>query len=339
MQNPAAYLTTPAQHASVISLRCLDAGHLYVMEYTADYRLDDLLTAGVTGVAELTRFVQERLLTGGTSAVAAPDAESCAFVAGREGGGLLCGRNFDCRTDRSAVLLRTRPEGGYASLSLADTGWAGYGPGSLSDGTTDLSMTVALPYLPMDGMNEAGLCVSVLRLDGAPVRQSTNKPAAMTTVLMRLALDRAKSVSEAVALFAAYDMHGAIEGCDFHFLLADAAGRSAVVEYRDSRMHVFDADAAANFYLHPSVTDGGAGRRRCAIIRSVLDYRDSSLTRTDAMALLRLLRQDGPEEAAGHTQWSAVYDLADRAMDVAVCRDYTRVFHFSLYGELDAMWG
>lgn len=338
MKNPAAYLITPEQKRTVSGLTDVDAGRLYVMDYTADYRLDDMLCAGVTSVAELTRYVRTHLLSGGDTPSAAPDAGCSTFFCKSPDGACLVGRNFDYRMDMTAVLVRTRPEGAYASLSLADTGWVGYGLGSLSDGVTDISMAVSFPYLLMDGMNEKGLFVSVLKLDGTPARQHTGKPAAMTTVLMRLALDRAASVGEAVALFAAYDMHAAAEDCDFHFLLADAAGRSAVIEYVNDQMRVLDAAIATNYYLDPSVTEEGAGRYRYDVIKYTFDYRDAILTRTDAMALLRLVRQDGPEGESSYTQWSAVYDLTARALDVAVRHDYTRVFHASLYGNLEIMW-
>ena len=66
----------------------------------------------------------------------------------------------------TAVMVRTAPKDGYRSIGMADAGWVGYDIGSLSDGKSDLSAAVAMPYLIMDGMNEKGLAVSVLKLDG-----------------------------------------------------------------------------------------------------------------------------------------------------------------------------
>ena len=97
-------------------------------------------------------------------------------MAGRtEEGKPIYGRNFDYKMDMTAVLVRTAPRNGYRSIGMADAGWIGYGLGSLDDGKTDVSAAVGMPYLIMDGLNEKGLAVSVLKLDGAPTRQNTGK--------------------------------------------------------------------------------------------------------------------------------------------------------------------
>ena len=79
-------------------------------------------------------------------------------------------------------------------------GWIGYTAGTLNDGTTDLSMAAFFPYLLMDGMNEKGLAMSVLKLRGDPTLQDTGKNKISTTVALRLVLDRAATVDEALAL-------------------------------------------------------------------------------------------------------------------------------------------
>ena len=61
---------------------------------------------------------------------------------------------------------------------------------------------------------------------------------------MRLVLDEAASVREAVAIFrrTAIDFSG---GPPLHYLVADASGDSAVVEYVDGRVHGHPARRAA----------------------------------------------------------------------------------------------
>ncbi len=299
--------------AGVPGIRELDAGRLYAMD-AAGYALDDALMAGATDLRALLEQVCKIQPTAIT-----PDADGAALVVRRAGGGYLCARGHETAADAPVALVRARSADAYASLGLVDTGWAGCGAGARLDG---LPATAVLPFLVVEGMNEKGLFAAVSKRDGAPTRQRTGKPAASTTVLLRLALDRAGSVGEAIALFAAYDMQSAAEH-DFQFQLADATGRAAVVAYADGVMRVRDAAMTAE------TPDADAAR--AALVRAALAYRDDTLTRTDAMALLRLLRRDT-------TRWSAVYDLSDRALDVAVHRDYTRVYHFSLYGNLEGMW-
>ena len=78
--------------------------------------------------------------------------------------------------------------------------------------------------------------------------QDTGKPNLTTTTAIRLFLDRAANVEEALALLGQYDMHSSM-GMMVHFALADRSGRSVVVEYIDDEMVVTDTPAVTNFYL------------------------------------------------------------------------------------------
>ena len=94
----------------------------------------------------------------------------------------------------------------------------------------------------MDGMNEKGLCVAVLMIEDRPAfSQDTGKPDLTTTTAVRLLLDRAASVEEAVELLSGYDLH-ASAGMMVHFSIADASGRSVAVEYIDNEMRVVETD-------------------------------------------------------------------------------------------------
>ena len=113
-------------------------------------------------------------------------------------------------------------------------------------------ITLAAPYAPLDGINEKGLAVAVLRIADEPTDQDTGKTDITTTTAIRLMLDKAATVDEAVSLLEQYDMHSSAGSC-YHFQLADAAGNSAVVEYIDNEFVVLKADEgyqmATNFLL------------------------------------------------------------------------------------------
>ena len=83
-----------------------------------------------------------------------------------------------------------------------------------------------------------------------------------TTTAVRLLLDRAATVDEALDLLARYDMHHAI-GSAFHFHIADASGTSAVVEW--------DPDGAARI-IRAATSVPERGR----LVRPVVDAPDSS---------------------------------------------------------------
>ena len=68
----------------------------------------------------------------------------------------------------------------------------------------------------MDGVNEKGLAAAVLMLPGErPPEPDTGRTPIQTTLAVRLVLDRAATVDEALALLERYEMHHAI-GSAFH---------------------------------------------------------------------------------------------------------------------------
>lgn len=72
--------------------------------------------------------------------------------------------------------------------------------------TQDLSYIMAFPYLLMDGMNEAGFAVSVLHLDGKPTQQASTGKKLTTTLALRMMLDHARTVDEALKITDGYDL-------------------------------------------------------------------------------------------------------------------------------------
>ena len=85
--------------------------------------------------------------------------------------------------------------------------------------------TIAALYAPLDGMNEKGLCVAVNMIsDNTTIEQNSNKPDITTTTAIRLLLDKAANVEEAIALLQQYDMHASM-GMMVHFAISDVSGK------------------------------------------------------------------------------------------------------------------
>lgn len=187
-----------------------------------------------------------------------------------------------------------------------------------------------MPYLIMDGMNEKGLAVSVLKLDGKPTHQRTGKPQITTTAALRLMLDKAANVDEALALLEKYDMNSSMETANFHFLLSDADGKNVVLEYTIDDMTVIDTNYVANHYLAPKMHGFGHAYDRFAVLDSAVKFKKSIFTPFEAMSLLSLVSQPETEEATSMTQWSVVYNLHDLTAQVAIRRNYDKLFNFTL---------
>ena len=351
--NPARLLTTKAQEQSIESLKDVGEGGLYTMDYVADYKLQEFIDADLTSRAEVSAAVAKLLLAPSKAQKAgsqAPQPACSAFQAVTPEGDVICGRNFDYSfRDGANIMLRTSPENAYKSLSMVSMNFVGLDARALSDGKTDLSMLAAAPLMQMDGMNEKGFSVSVLVVvaDDCARQYEEGKHSIMTSVMMRMLLDRASSVGEALEMLSHYNFFADGEQKDrkegnfsnYHFLVADATGRSAVIEYvkRDGPesdspwvMNVLDESSVTNHFLSPGWQHIGSLDDRLGKIRGTLEAKGGVLTEEEAMSLLCDVHKEEGEKSKSKTQWSVVYNLTKQTATVCVNHDYSKTHKFIL---------
>lgn len=96
-------------------------------------------------------------------------------------------------------------------------------------------LTLAAPFAPLDGVNDAGVaCGIFMSYQGgekvAATNQQTDKPDLTSTTMLRMILDYADSVEEAVELVEKYDLHDSAK-TSFHYMIADSTGKSAILEW------------------------------------------------------------------------------------------------------------
>lgn len=360
-QNPAAYIKDAGKLEMLRSMKNVDGeGRLYEINYTTDYKLDAVLKAGYTSTAQLFNYLAALLydsipaaqakvsLGTGCSAFAVPEAQT---------GNYLMGRNYDYRhtsadgegyTPIAAILVHTAPKDGKASISMVDALNLGYGQGFYDDGATDLSLLMGLPYAALDGINEDGFAIGVLSLNENQTNQQTGKPRIGTTTAIRMLLDRASTVNEAITMLSNYDMdmRGSGRG-NYHYFMADATGDYAIVEYTlqegDTTPRVMEVlkgndtlRCVTNFYVSPTMvgtTDGWGsahGKARYDTLRTTLFAHNYALRETDAMPLLQAVSQPPTEELTSQTQWSALYDLTAKTLRLAILREYGREYNFKV---------
>ena len=341
-----------------------DKGRIYEMNYTVDYKLDEALNAGIVGTTSLTRFVVTHLFDSipsaksvslsydaGCSAFACPDVTS---------GNFLMGRNFDFnhrdpdtkeRVMIPLIAVHTAPAGGKKSVSFVDGQFVKYESGFYTKKGNDLSMLMALPYLLLDGINEDGFAVSVLKLDGLPTAQSDSpNKRIFTTVAMRMLLDRASTVKEAKEMLKDYSMYMDTDSASYHFFMADAKGDFAIVEYTnpDTQLNpnrleeLSGADTlrcVTNFYVSPTMyaTPHGMrhslhGKERYDSLRAGLLRHNYKMTPEEALGLLKVVAQgpDGYQGSTGFTQWSEVFNLSKKTVSMSILREWDKTFHFKV---------
>ena len=235
------------------SIRKLQDG-LYVMEYRGDYGFDAFLAQGGaaddSAVADyLIGFLSRGYYRKADNEIRPGDYGCTTVCVKDENGAVYFGRNFDWKKGR-AMIVHTVPENGYESLSTCGLDFLGFGDDYEPDGSMpERIQTLAAIYVPVDGMNERGLVVADLMAgDKEETHQKTDKPDLTTTTAIRLLLDRAANVDEAVELLKQYDMNSSI-GAAHHFAVADKSGKSVVVEYVDGEMLVTETNVVTNHYL------------------------------------------------------------------------------------------
>lgn len=363
-QNEAKLVLDKDKLEMIYSLRDLEGnkGRIYEMDYTVDYMLDKALNFGIHDTQTLKMFVALNLMDtiistksmnisydAGCSAFACPDKTS---------GDYLMGRNFDFnhkdqnsnRIPIPVIAVHTAPAGGKKSVSFVDGQFVDYKSGFYTDGESDLSMLMALPYLLLDGINEDGFAVSVLKLDGNPTQQQeTGKKKIFTTVAMRMLLDKAGTVQEALTLLDKYNMCTDNVPASYHFFMADAKGNYAIVEYTNpnldenpNKMEILTGNdtlrCVTNFYVAPSMGETAHGMKysshgmdRYKILRQGLLEKNYLLTSDEGMNLLKKAAQ-GPESelTTGFTQWSEMYNLTKRRVTMSILREWDKTFSFEV---------
>ncbi|MDD6493081.1 MAG: C45 family autoproteolytic acyltransferase/hydrolase [Bacteroidales bacterium] len=360
-ENKASFITDAGKLEMIHSMKDLDGnGRLYEIDYNQDYMLDSVMQPGITEQTELFRHIASLLFDNlpAENAEVKYGAGCSAFAAQEaEGKGFLMGRNYDFRhftpdnksyLPTSAILVRTAPEGGKKSISMVDGLNLGFGQGFYNDGKTDLSMLMALPYAALDGINEDGFAIGVLALNEKQTNQQTGKQRIGTTVAIRMLLDKASTVREAIEMLKNYDMDMRGNGhSNYHFFMADATGDYAIVEYTFDKdrtepkvMEVFTADdslrCVTNFYVAPSMTgttDGWGsshGKDRYENLRKTLDEKKHVMKEDEAMQLLEKVSQPPTEELTSQTQWSALYNLTEKTLRLTILREYAKEYNFRI---------
>ena len=220
-------------------------------------------------------------------------------------GGRVFGRNFDWSCT-NVILLEAHPASGYASFSTVNSDFIMEAAQSMLPAA---ALAIAGYYAPLDGMNEKGLAISVNMIsDGARIQQKTEKSDLTTTTAVRLLLDYAATVDEALELLGSYDLHGSYD-LMIHFAISDTTGRAVAVEYVNQEMQVTETPILTNFY----VTEGekyGIGSKESHSRFEELERFTAAHETANAGEIREALIAVGESnfDPSEKTEWSVIYD-------------------------------
>ena len=292
---------------------------IYFIDCYSDYKVDDYLKAGITDVAGFDVWMTENL-THGVPTGDIPDIGCSSFIVEDPSGDHLFGRNYDL-SGGDSLIIRTVPEGGYASIGIVDLKHVNLGIGGSYDINDENSQPLlfAAPWCVCDGINEKGLGVSLLELSEKHVVNDTAKDDLLLYSSVRILLDKCADIDEAVDLLGSYDMYSPRKN-SYHIFLTDTSGRSVIVEWNDEGVMVTSEDTAVtNFPLYKGDPYLDYDHRYAKIHRRIDDV--SSMSPEDAMGVLEAVNQD--------TRWSAVYDLEKFTVDICFNADYSVSYSYS----------
>lgn len=303
---------------------------LSAVKYEGDYGFEEFLANGGASSDEGVVKYLSGVLSGvdGFSFGRMPFGCSTISVENRNGG-YLFGRNFDwnrCNT----MIVHSVPQSGYSSISTVNTDFINMS-GMKTDDFPDNAQAVIAMYAPLDGMNEKGLAVSVNMIeDNETISQNTDKPDITATTAIRLLLNKAASVDEAVELLKQYDMHASM-GFMTHFAIADNGGKSVVVEYINNEMQVMETPVVTNFYLAEGEKQGigtAQSHERYDILMNVRDEK-SVMNREDVRDALSSVSKGNFGEFES-TEWSIVFDQSSGEVSYYHRENYDKRYLFSV---------
>ncbi|MHC4587483.1 MAG: carcinine hydrolase/isopenicillin-N N-acyltransferase family protein, partial [Planctomycetota bacterium] len=281
---------------------------LYVMKYHGEYFFDYFAERGT-----------EWGLYQKAYEMANPDA--CTSLAAlNPQGDAVFGRNFDWM-HRASLLLFTEPPNGYASVSMVDLYYLGL-EGMQEIPWSKRFILLGSPYATIDGMNECGVAIAQNAVPKRNTPKDPNKLTLLNSQIIRLVLDHARDVDEALTLIQQYNVEFA-DTC-VHFHIADASGKSAVVEYIDGGVAVVRNDdlwQVSTNYLFSEVQQPDCWRYKKA--SQSLREAQGNISQDKAMHLLK-------DTSQGSTVWSVVYNLKSGQIHLVMGKNYDRVHTFNL---------
>ncbi len=324
-------------------------GAVYQINFSGDYFFDEFLSqGGASNDAELISFITRSITKGIIPMHIKTSSIACsAFTADTQSGDRVFGRNYDFSATNTAIVYTDPGEGRHASYSTIDLSFLGLDADKDVETIGQKILTLAAPYVPLDGINDAGVACGIFMSyqgegKGTPTDTQTDRPDITSTTLLRLILDYADSVEDAVALAQQYDLHDSASSC-FHYMVADSTGRSAILEWvgtdadhdadgaqrqlnvlwndTDALSDSADWQVVTNFIKTPGYYDGTTtemkGLDRYEHLAAALRETDGIVADKDAaMDLLASVgrRTWNNDDSNSNTVHSVVYDLTDKSV-------------------------
>lgn len=324
------------------SLRRIPGTNAYVMDYYVDYNIEEIRSQGMDvkdvedglirvffpkPIAPIACWAKENFLESNVEVIS-PNAHHCSTAFLRTGNGdVLFGRNFDWKHN-ACLVVKIHGADTLASLAVIDLHYLSLDRDDLEEtGLWERIPLLFAPYYLQDGMNQYGVAVSDMSVNPAEAPFDPHKPDILHSTAMRLILDYAKTTDEATALLRQYNIHfGENTG---HLMIADATGKSAVVEFIDGQIVVTPTDehwhVCTNHCIAGKTEEENDARcNRYQLASNQLAALPSAAGADDVMKIMASVAQKD------WTMWTSVYNLSTGEFQLAYRQHYGEVYRDSL---------
>ncbi len=261
------------------------------------------------------RFAAAALLAGAAAAVS-ETAGACTTFCLQRSGDVVFAKNYDFGIGYGMLVVNKRGVAKASRVAPPES------PARWVSRFGSLTFNQFGREFPSSGMNEAGLAVELMWLDAARYPKPDARPAVGVLEWIQFQLDNSSTVAEVVANAAKVRI---ASRTPLHYLVGDAAGGCASIEFLDGRLvahsgatlpvRVLTNDTYASSLAYARANAGapipeGAGSldRFARVARLLEQGSEKGKGSAVAEALAALDRVAAP----GYTQWSIAWDLENR---------------------------
>lgn len=315
------------------SLRKINDFPFYSARYIGDYKLTDFMNGAISSPEDVAPFFEGLFSEMGKSVsldfpISPAHGPGCsAFFCRGDNDSVLVGKNLDWKRD-PLLLLKTTPVDGYESLSMVNLNFCDL----FRLGSIDYNLLMA-PYVPLDGMNDQGLVITMLSVnEGGEYPHSPNKLSVGDFNIIRIILDNCATVDEALSSFEQFNLMQT-SVLPLHYLIADSHG-SAIVEFFNGTMHIkkrikndyltnFNKLDTSEFALQKNTCE------RYGILKKTFHDRMINMDLSRSKKLLKALTVYRDDFQIPSTIWSLIYNPEDLEMKIRI-GDRERYYSVSL---------
>lgn len=247
-----------------------------------------------------------------------PIVHACTTFCINKNGQIVFGRNYDWVT--GAGIVNTNQRGLFkTSMTTGDgatVSWISrYG---------SITFNQYGKEFPTGGMNEKGLVVELMWLDGTVYPTSDTRPAVGVLQWIQYQLDNAATTADVIA--SDVQIRISDKSTPIHYLVADASGNVASIEFLQGKMVVHNGDNLP-FPVLTNDTYASSVKTATPLLGKNVSLANNSLDRfVNACNMVQQFNATGNNvpvtdfaffildkvAQGGYTKWSIVYDISNR---------------------------